>query len=184
VKIVIGLGNPGAEYRFTRHNVGFRVLDELARRWKVAFDHEKYGGLIARATNDGEAVLLVKPLTFMNLSGQCVARAMRYTNSEPAEILVVADDANLPLGKMRFRTEGSDGGHNGLKSIIQSVGTNAFSRLRIGVGRNPGSELVEHVLGTFAPDERETCESMLARAADGVTEFLGSGIAKAMSRYN
>lgn len=184
MKIVIGLGNPGSEYRFTRHNVGFRVLDELAARYRVAFDHEKYGGLIARANVEREAVLLLKPLTYMNLSGQCVARAIRYTNSNLDEVLVVADDVNLPLGKTRFRAEGSDGGHNGLKSIIQSLGTNEFCRLRLGVGRNTNGELVEHVLGAFAPDERETCESMLVRAADGVVAFLTSGIAMAMSRYN
>lgn len=184
MKIVIGLGNPGAEYRYTRHNAGFRVVDEVARRLKAAFDHEKYGGLVARATQDDATVLLVKPLTFMNLSGQCVARAVRYTGSEPADMLVVADDVNLPLGKLRFRTEGSDGGHNGLKSIIQSLGTNAFPRLRLGVGRKTNGELVEHVLGSFAPDEREACEAMVVRAADGVMDFLASDIARVMNRYN
>jgi len=184
VKMVVGLGNPGAEYRFTRHNVGFRVVDELARRRAVSFDSEKYGGLIARIALHGGPVLLVKPLTFMNLSGQCVARAVRYTNSDPAEVLVVTDDVNLPLGKLRFRAEGRDGGHNGLKSIIQALGTTAFPRLRLGVGRSESAELTGHVLGTFAPDERETCEAMLARAADGVEVCLESGLARAMALYN
>lgn len=184
MKIVVGLGNPGAEYRFTRHNVGFRVVDELARRRAVSFDCEKYGGLIARISQNGEPILLVKPLTFMNLSGQCVARAVRYTNSDPMDVLVVADDVNLPLGKLRFRAEGRDGGHNGLKSIIQALGTIAFPRLRLGVGRSDTAELTGHVLGSFKPEERETCEAMLARAADGVTVYLESGLANAMTLYN
>jgi peptidyl-tRNA hydrolase, PTH1 family len=183
--MIVGLGNPGPQYRYTRHNVGFRAVDCVAEQLDAEFSQEKYGGLVARARCGPEEVWLIKPLTYMNESGSCVARGVRYKNVDLGNLLVVADDVNLPLGKLRFRTEGSAGGHNGLKSIMQHLGTEEFPRLRIGVGQSkPGDVLRDHVLSAFLPEERPDAEAMVARAADAVRCFLTEGMAKAMNAFN
>jgi PTH1 family peptidyl-tRNA hydrolase len=165
--------------------MGFMVLDAVADRLGAAFGQEKYQGLVAKAAADGESLLLVKPLTFMNNSGDCVARAARNNAQSPEDVLIVVDDVNLPLGKMRFRKDGSAGGHNGLKSIIERLGTDAFPRLRIGVGaQDSGVELVDHVLGRFAPDEKPVVEEMVTRGADAVRCFWSQGVARAMNEFN
>jgi len=185
VKIVIGLGNPGARYKDTRHNIGFMVLDRVAGRLDAEFSQEKYGGLVARTARDDEPLLLFKPLTFMNNSGDCVARVIRYTETEPSGMLVVGDDVNLPLGKLRFRRGGSAGGHNGLKSIIERLGSQEFPRLRIGVGPGDGgSGLVEHVLGSFTAEERPVRDEIVGRAVEAVLVYLDEGIARAMNEFN
>lgn len=185
VKLIVGLGNPGPEYRNTRHNVGFCVADLLAERFKTGFDREKYNGLLADAVIEGERALFLKPMTFMNLSGECAARAMRYQGLTPEDLLVVVDDVNLPLGKLRLRTSGSAGGHNGLISIIQHLGTDAFARLRLGVGRSDaGKQLRDHVLGRFTPSEKEPVDDMVKQAADAVECFIRNGITPAMNRFN
>lgn len=185
MKLIVGLGNPGPQYRHTRHNVGFQTVDRLAERWGVAFDQEKYGGLLARAQHGHQAVLLLKPLTYMNRSGAAVAAAARNRAPDLADLLVVVDDVNIPLGRLRMRERGSAGGHNGLKSIIEHLGTQDFSRLRIGVGENKaGQDLTDHVLGTFSPLERPVLERMLERAANGVVAFVEGGVRQAMDEVN
>ncbi len=185
MKLIAGLGNPGPEYRETRHNIGFLVADELARRWGVDSWREHSGALAAKARVEGEAVLLVKPLTFMNLSGQAVAALAGFYKVEPADVLVVADDVALPLGRLRARRDGGAGGHNGLKSLIEQLGTQAFPRLRVGVGRgDQRRDLADHVLGRFEAGERDTVSAAVLRAADAAETFLRDGIERVMNAFN
>lgn len=189
MKIVFGLGNPGERYRSTRHNVGFRVLDEVARRAGVTF--EARGDLgdqawTARITRAGRTVLLAKPRTFMNRSGSAAAALCRKAMARPGEMLVVFDDADLVLGRVRVRSEGGAGGHNGLRSIIESLGSVAFPRVKIGV-RGAGREaedLADYVLRPFDDGEREVVEAMVALGADAVESVLSDGVAGAMARFN
>ncbi|MBI1318472.1 MAG: aminoacyl-tRNA hydrolase [Candidatus Hydrogenedens sp.] len=183
--MIVGLGNPGPKYEFTRHNLGFLALDTLAAKLNTAFGREKHEGLMAEAAYRGEKLLLVKPQTFMNLSGNCVAKAARNKVHEPADILVVVDEVNLPLGRLRFRAGGSAGGHNGLKSIIERLGTPEFHRMRMGVGNTgSGAGLVEHVLAKFRPDEFETVAEMRERGAEGILTWVSEGLETAMNRFN
>jgi peptidyl-tRNA hydrolase, PTH1 family len=185
VKLVVGLGNPGPQYRDTRHNVGFVVADELARRWHVDGWREQQKALVAKVRVGAEAVLLAKPMTFMNLSGESVAGLSSFYKIEPGDLLVVVDEVALPLGRLRARREGSAGGHNGLKSIIQHLGTPSFARLRIGVGRgDTRRELADHVLSRFAPDERDEMEAAVLRAAEAAETFVSDGIERVMSAFN
>lgn len=186
MKAIFGLGNPGARYRGTRHNVGFEVVDELARRANVQFESSPADALIAKIRRDlpAETVLLAKPLTFMNLSGQAIGELVRYFKIDLADIFVVVDETQLPLGKLRARARGSAGGHNGLKSVIAHVGE-SFSRLRLGVGRGERErDLADHVLARFDKDETPEVERMVARASDASELFVTSGIAAVMNRYN
>jgi PTH1 family peptidyl-tRNA hydrolase len=186
MKLIVGLGNPGSEYRDTRHNVGFLVADELARRWRVPDAwREKFEALHIRTIAGEYPVVVAKPLTFMNLSGHAVAGLAGFYKIDPADVLVVTDDVALPLGRLRARPEGSAGGHNGLKSIIPPLGTPAFPRLRIGVGRGDDRrDLVDHVLGRFEAGERETVSAAVLRAADASERFLSDGIERVMSAFN
>jgi peptidyl-tRNA hydrolase, PTH1 family len=186
LKAIFGLGNPGARYRGTRHNVGFEVVDELARRGHVQFESSPADALIAKIRRDlpVETVLLGKPLTFMNMSGQAVGELIRYFKIDLADVLVVVDEAQLPLGKLRARARGSAGGHNGLKSVIAHVGE-SFSRLRLGVGRGERErDLADHVLARFDNEEAPEVERMITRASDASELFVTSGIAAVMNRYN
>jgi PTH1 family peptidyl-tRNA hydrolase len=184
VKAIVGLGNPGSQYRGTRHNVGFEVVDELARRESVGFESAPAEALIAKWRRPEGAVLLVKPLTFMNLSGQAVGELARYFKIEVADLIVVVDEVQLPLGKLRARTRGSAGGHNGLKSIIAHLG-DEFSRLRVGVGRGGDQRnLADHVLSRFEKDEAAEVERMTTRAADAAEMFITSGIEAVMNAFN
>jgi peptidyl-tRNA hydrolase, PTH1 family len=182
LKLIAGLGNPGAKYRGTRHNVGFDVLDALAGRGSIAFDSAPADALMARwRAND---TLLVKPLTFMNHSGQAIGELLRYFKIDPADVLIVVDEAQLPLGRLRARARGSAGGHNGLKSVIAHLG-DEFARLRLGVGRgDERRDLADHVLSRFDADESAEVERMIARAADASETFITSGIAAVMNQYN
>jgi peptidyl-tRNA hydrolase, PTH1 family len=183
LKAIFGLGNPGPRYRGTRHNVGFDVLDELGRRAKVDFESAPADALIARIRTD-PPVLLGKPLTYMNRSGQAVGELVRYFRIEVADVLVVVDEAQLPLGRLRARASGSAGGHNGLKSVIEHLGSD-FARLRLGVGRGEQHrDLANHVLAKFEKAEAAEVERMIARAADAAATFVSSGIAVVMNRYN
>jgi PTH1 family peptidyl-tRNA hydrolase len=184
MKAIVGLGNPGAKYRGTRHNIGFAVVDELARRWAVTFEAAPADALIARwRPDDAGPVLLVKPLTFMNASGEAIGALGRYFKIDIGDLLIVVDEVQLPLGKIRARARGSAGGHNGLKSIIAHLGDN-FSRLRVGVGRGQEGDLADHVLSRFEPGEKADVERMIDRAADAAATFITSGIAAVMNAYN
>jgi len=186
MKLVVGLGNPGLEYRETRHNLGFLVIDELARRWQVEDQwRERFEALVTRAGLGDDSVHLAKPVTFMNLSGAAVAGLAGFYKIEPADVFVVIDDAALPLGRLRARREGSAGGHNGLKSVIQHLGTQAFPRMRVGVGRGDDRrDLSDHVLGRFETGEREIVSAAVLRAADATEMFLREGIERAMGAFN
>ncbi len=182
MKAIVGLGNPGSEYKGTRHNVGFEVVDELARRWRAALKKWKATADLA-IVRDREAVL-VEPRTYMNHSGQAVAAIMAFYRILPADVLIVVDEVQLPLGRLRFRPSGSAGGHNGLKSVIEHVGSD-FPRLRIGIERGDRQrDLADRVLSRFGADEREIIERSIQRAADGVETFIAEGIGPAMNRYN
>lgn len=185
IRLVVGLGNIGSQYEHTRHNVGFDVVDELARRQNVRFRAGKFRGDEVSITLEGRRVLLLKPHTLMNLSGDAVVAAARFYKVPSSQILVVCDDVNLPVGKLRFRAKGSDGGHNGLWNIIQRLGTQDFSRLRIGVGAPPpGMPMPDYVLGRYLAAERPLIEGAVRNAADGVATWVTDGIEPAMNRWN
>ena len=187
MKLIVGLGNPGAEYHATRHNVGFDVVDEVARRWQIAFQSAPADAVLAKTypTADSEPVLLAKPLTFMNRSGQAVGELQRYFRIELADLLVVTEDVHLPLGRLRARRQGSAGGHNGLRSVIDCLGTQGFSRLRVGVGRgDPRGRLAGRVLSLFDPDERPVIDDAMGRAAEAIELFVDEGIEPVMNRFN
>ena len=182
MKAIVGLGNPGGEYEATRHNVGFDIVDELARRWEVRLRSWKSVARLAAAGDRG--VLLVEPKTFMNLSGEAVQKIVAFYHIVPSDVMVVVDDVNLPFGRLRLRRSGSAGGHNGLKSIVQHLGTE-FPRLRMGVGRgDPTRHLADFVLSPFGRDERPAVERTIDRAADAVETFIRDGIEIAMNRFN
>jgi PTH1 family peptidyl-tRNA hydrolase len=182
LKAIVGLGNPGAEYAGTRHNVGFDVVEELARRWGVTL--KKWKTTADLAVVQAQEVVLVEPRTFMNESGLAVGSVMAFYKIQPADVLVIVDEIQLPLGKLRLRRSGSAGGHNGLKSVIAHVGTE-FPRLRIGVERgHPESMLRNHVLSKFPPGERDVVARAVSRAADAVETFVSDGLQVAMNRFN
>ena len=181
--LIAGLGNPGPRYRGTRHNVGFEVADRIAARRGLTFESSPAAALMAR-WRGGDGLLIVKPLTFMNDSGQAVGELVRYFNVDLDAVLVVVDDAQLPLGKLRARARGSAGGHNGLKSVIAHLG-DLFARLRLGVGRGDDSrDLADHVLARFDAEEKLEVERMIGRASDAAELFITDGIAAVMNRYN
>jgi len=186
MRVICGLGNPGERYRLTRHNVGFRVVDLVADRWGLTGQgrvRDGAGQLEALRPEPIGRVLLVKPLRYMNRSGGPLRAALRQTDLDvTTDLLVVADDIDLPLGRIRLRRSGSAGGHNGLRDIITSFGTNEFNRLRIGVGR--AGEAVDHVLPGFKPDERELSDEMVALGADAAERWLIDGIDEAMNTFN
>lgn len=183
MKLVVGLGNPGPKYRDTRHNVGFWVIDELAARWQLSDGwRERDEALFVKRPGGS---VLVKPLTFMNLSGFAVSKLRQFFQVEPADLLVIVDEVALPLGRLRARAHGSAGGHNGLKSVIEQLGTTAFPRLRIGVGRGDARrDLADHVLSKFDPDERDTIQAATLRAADAAEMFIADGIERVMNTFN
>jgi PTH1 family peptidyl-tRNA hydrolase len=187
VKLLVGLGNPGREYRQTRHNVGFMVIDELARRHQLTLSmapSQVPETFVAKQY--GAAPLLVaKPLTFMNRSGDAVAALMRYYDIDIGDLLVIVDEVALPFGRLRARFRGSAGGHNGLKSVIERVGTTDFARLRLGVGRgDERRDLADHVLAGFEPSEQAELDTFIARAADAAEMFAAEGMQKVMNTYN
>jgi PTH1 family peptidyl-tRNA hydrolase len=184
MKAIVGLGNPGAKYRGTRHNAGFAVADELAGRARVEFESAPVGALVARWRRPDDVVLLAKPLTFMNESGQAVGELVRYFKIDVSDLLLIVDEVHLPLGKIRARARGSAGGHNGLKSVIAHLG-DQFARLRIGVGRGDSRrDLADHVLSRFETEEIAEVGRMTTRAADAAEMFITSGIEAVMNAYN
>jgi PTH1 family peptidyl-tRNA hydrolase len=185
MKLVAGLGNPGRQYAGTRHNVGFDVIDELTRRHEVTLEAAPVDAVMGKWRTSGEIVLLVKPLTFMNLSGEAVGGLMRYFKMDVSDVLIVTDDVNLPLGRLRVRGTGSEGGHNGLRSVAQHLGTMDYSRLRVGVGRGDTQrDLADHVLAMFAPQEQPDVRNAITRAAEAVESFVNDGLAKTMNVFN
>jgi peptidyl-tRNA hydrolase, PTH1 family len=185
VKLIVGLGNPGRNYAGTRHNVGFDVVDLLAERFKAEWQSAPRGIEALTARDRAADTLLVKPLTFMNLSGPAVVGLTQFYKTDLPDLFVVVDDVNLELGRLRARAAGSAGGHNGLKSIIGALGNDAFARIRIGVGGGePRRDLSGHVLGRFAPDERPIIAEAVGRSADAAELFIAEGIAPVMNRFN
>ena len=185
MKLVVGLGNPGAKYEGTRHNVGFAAVDLVAKRHGLEWQAAPRGveALIANWRMGG--AILAKPLTFMNLSGAAVVGLLQFYKIPVEEQLVIVDESQLDLGRLRIRLEGSAGGHNGLKSIIQHLGTQAFPRVRVGVGRGDDRrDLSDHVLGRFETGERDTVSAAVLRAADAAERFLSDGIERVMSAFN
>ena len=188
MKVICGLGNPGERYLLTRHNIGFRVVDLLADRWGLTGQGRVKDGAARLEVEHGEQgrVLLVKPLKYMNRSGVPLRAAIRQSKVEPGQdLLVIADDVDLPLGRLRLRREGSAGGHNGLRDIIDALGSSDFPRLRVGIGRPGASRVtVDHVLSTFRSDERELAAEAIATAADAAEHWLAHGIESAMNQFN
>jgi PTH1 family peptidyl-tRNA hydrolase len=185
VKLVAGLGNPGEPYRGTRHNVGFEVVDALARRHGLAFEMSPAEALEAKWRRPDVVVMLAKPLTFMNLSGQAVGALCRFYKVALPDFLVVSDDVNLPLGRLRARATGTEGGHNGLRSVAEALGTIDYARLRVGVGRGDARrELADHVLARFEPDELPGIEAAIGRAADAVEMWISDGMSAMMGTFN
>jgi PTH1 family peptidyl-tRNA hydrolase len=185
MKLIVGLGNPGPRYRGTVHNVGFDVVDEVAGRRGVSFEAAPADALMARLRDVDGGALLVKPLTFMNVSGDAVGALQRYFRVPVEDVLIVVDDVALPAGRLRVRRSGSAGGHNGLKSIIACLGTDGFARLRVGVGRgDPRRDLSDHVLSRVTGELRETLVEATAKAADAAELFLAAPIEEVMKRFN
>jgi PTH1 family peptidyl-tRNA hydrolase len=184
--LVVGLGNPGKQYEHSRHNVGFDTLDILADRLHVRVDRIKFKALTGMAEIGGEKVLLMKPQTFMNLSGEAVRQAADFYKLPPERILVIFDDISLDPGRLRIRASGSAGGHNGIKSIIAQLGSQDFPRIKVGVGAkpHPDYDLADWVLGKFSGEDKKQAEAAMARAADAVEAILTTGPEKAASKFN
>ncbi len=185
MKLVVGLGNPGKRYDGTRHNVGFSLIDTLAKAPGVGSWQSRFDAEICEWHEGSEKILLLKPMTFMNLSGRAVRQVIDFYQMELADLLVICDDMALPLGKLRFRARGTHGGHNGLRDIQQHLGTNEYSRLRIGVDVPEGErEAVDHVLGKFKPGEKPVIDDAIQLASQAVVLWVSQGIQKCMNQYN
>lgn len=184
MKFVVGLGNPGGEYAATRHNVGFMVIDELARRWQISGWRTRETALAAEYRG-ADTILLIKPQTYMNLSGTAVGALARWYKVTASDIIVVYDDLDLAVGRLRLRTKGSSGGHRGIESLIVHLNSDQFNRVRVGIGRPPGPvATVDHVLGRFTPGEIPLITEAIDRAAAAVDKALAAGFVKAMNEYN
>lgn len=182
---VVGLGNPGAEYAATRHNAGFWCIDVLSRKYAIPLERRRSSAIIGEGAIANRPVALVKPRTYVNRSGAAIRYLQARYALQADKLLIVCDDINLPPGKLRLRPKGSAGGHNGLKSIIEAAGSQAFPRLRIGVGQPAdGAGQIEHVIGPMPPDEREVLDAAVERAADAIACLLAEGIQETMSRFN
>src|SRR4051812_11981673 len=183
MKVIVGLGNPGRQYAGTRHNVGFAVIDALAAGPSTAAVRSRFQAQLAEVTEDGLTLLLVKPETFMNLSGQSVRQVVDFYKLPLDDLLVVCDDFALPLGKLRVRAKGTHGGHNGLRNIQEHLGTTEYARLRVGVG-GPKDKAIDHVLGRFGAGERRDIEDAVGRAVQAVLVWAREGVAACMNRFN
>lgn len=185
MKLIVGLGNPGRRYEGTRHNVGFAVLAELARRFATGRPKSRFHGETVDANLDGQSALLLSPLTYMNRCGLSVEAARSYYEIPDEDLLVICDDLNLPLGKLRFRAKGSSGGQKGLEDIVRRLGTEGFPRLRIGIGSPEEDEdWADYVLRKFSPEEAPEMEEAVCRAADAVADWAREGIEPCMNQYN
>ena len=185
MKLIAGLGNPGSKYAGTRHNAGFRALNHLAEKYGIQVGENRFNGLIGRGVIEGEKVILVKPLTFMNNSGQCVRAAADYYRIAPEDIIIIYDDISLAPGQLRIRKNGSAGGHNGVKSLIAHLGGQDFARIRVGVGEKPeGWDLADYVLGVPSGAEKVSVDEGIEKAAEAAAYILKEGMDQAMNRYN
>ncbi|MCU9615286.1 aminoacyl-tRNA hydrolase [Caldibacillus lycopersici] len=185
MKLIVGLGNPGKQYEDTRHNIGFKVIDEISSRLNIRLDEMKFNGIFGKGTINGEKVILLKPLTFMNLSGESVAPLMRYYDIPVENLLVIYDELDLPVGKIRLRYKGSAGGHNGIKSIIAHVGTQEFNRIRIGIDRpEQGYPIPNYVLGKFSKEEQEVLKDSIAKSAQACEMWIEKPFQEVMNKYN
>ncbi|KPB03493.1 peptidyl-tRNA hydrolase [Bacillus sp. CHD6a] len=185
MKVFVGLGNPGRQYEETRHNIGFMVIDELADKWNIPLTQSKFKGIFGQGTINGEKVLLVKPLTYMNLSGECVRPLLDFYKLDVEDLVVIYDDLDLPAGKLRLRQKGSAGGHNGIKSLIQHLQTQNFDRIRMGIDRpKNGPSISDYVLGRFHADERPAIDDSVKKAAEACEESLSKEFLQVMNTFN
>lgn len=183
--IVAGLGNPTSQYKGTRHNVGFEVIDRIAAKYDICVDTKKFKGLVGTGMIAGEKAVLVKPMTFMNLSGECIQEVMNFYKTEIDHLIVVYDDINLPPGQLRVRGKGSAGGHNGMKNIILHCNSQDFPRVRVGIGeKNPRQDLADYVLGHFQGEDKLRMEEAFEDAAEAVLVLIRDGLNEAMNRFN
>lgn len=185
MKLIVGLGNPGKQYEHTRHNIGFEVIDALASGFSIPLNQSKFKGLYGIGFYSGEKVILLKPLTYMNLSGESIRAVMDYYEIDIENLLVIYDDLDLPVGKIRLRQKGSPGGHNGIKSTVAHLGTQQFNRIRIGIDRpQPGMSVPDYVLGRFHPDEKAPTEDAVKKSADACSAWLEKPFLQVMNEFN
>jgi peptidyl-tRNA hydrolase, PTH1 family len=184
MKLVVGLGNPGIKYALTRHNVGFWVIDELSRRWQILLDREKWQAEVGEGRVGSEKVVLIKPLTYMNLSGESVRLVLDWFKLDSAAVCVIYDDLDLPLGQIRLRCQGGSGGHNGMKSLIACLGTDQLKRIRIGIGRPTHPSVSSYVLSPFCAAEKDVIDQAVARSASAVQAWMDADFLQVMNRYN
>lgn len=184
MKLIVGLGNPGKEYEKTRHNIGFMVMDRLADILNVSISISKFKGEYVKLKYKGEDVILLKPMTYMNNSGESVIQVMNYFKIDVEDILVVYDDMDMPVGKLRLRESGSAGGHNGVKSIIAHVGTQKFKRIRVGIDKHPRIKVIDYVLGHFQKDEQVLIDEGIENAVKAIELYLDKDFVVAMNQFN
>ncbi|AFU16188.1 peptidyl-tRNA hydrolase [Bacillus toyonensis] len=185
MKLIVGLGNPGREYELTRHNIGFMAIDELAKRWNISLNEQKFKGVFGAGFVNGEKVILLKPLTYMNLSGESIRPLMDYYKIDVDDFVVMYDDLDIPVGKLRLRMKGSAGGHNGVKSTISHLGTQEFQRIRMGIDRpKNGMKVVDYVLGRFTSEEIPDVNHSIEKAADACEEWLNKPFLQIMNTFN
>ena len=181
--LIVGLGNPGKQYEQTRHNIGFDVIDYMANKYNIDVNREKFKGICGEGFIENKKVILLKPLTYMNLSGESIRELANFYTLEDDEIIVVYDDISLDIGRLRIREKGSAGGHNGIKSIIQNLGGDKFPRVKVGVGQ-PKDNLVNHVLGKFSKEDREHIEKVIPVVSDAIVEIVKNDAKESMNKFN
>lgn len=181
--LIVGLGNPGKQYEQTRHNIGFDVIDYMANKYNIDVNREKFKGICGEGFIENKKVILLKPLTYMNLSGESIRELANFYKLEDDEIIVVYDDISLDIGRLRIREKGSAGGHNGIKSIIQNLGGDKFPRVKVGVGQ-PKDNLVNHVLGKFSKEDREHIEKVIQVVSDAIVEIVKNDAKESMNKFN
>lgn len=184
MKLIVGLGNPGKQYENTRHNMGYNTIDKLAEKLGIKFDKEKFKGQLAIGSLKNEKFILLKPLTFMNLSGEAVGKVAKFYDIDPLDILVIYDDMDLPIGKLRVREKGSSGGQNGMKNIISHLNTQDFPRIRIGIGKPDNKDIINYVLSKFNKDDSQIINEVTSKAADAAYDFINNTINIVATKYN
>ncbi len=185
MKLIVGLGNPGKQYENTRHNIGFLVIDKLSEQLNIRLDQAKFKGIFGMGNVEGEKILLLKPLTFMNLSGESIRAVMDYYQVQIEDLVVIYDDLDLPIGRIRLRQQGSAGGHNGIKSTIAHLSTQNFNRIRVGIDRpKNGMNVADYVLGRFTKDERLMMEDVIVKCSDACDQWLNRPFLQVMNEFN